>query len=141
MDLRLYGNTLYPLIPGLLAIRLIFRLAPRPHVPLQWLGLTLALLGLAGIMISRWTLGRSFSVTAQARKLVARGIYSKVRNPIYISGSVFLGGLILLFGRPQMWALLAAIVIVQIFRARREASVLEAKFGDEYRSYRQRTWF
>jgi protein-S-isoprenylcysteine O-methyltransferase Ste14 len=33
------------------------------------------------------------------------------------------------------------IIPLQIFRARREAAVLEAKFGDEYREYRKRTWF
>ena len=29
----------------------------------------------------------------------------------------------------------------QIMRARREAAVLEATFGDAYREYRKRTWF
>lgn len=91
--------------------------------------------------MSRWTLGSSFSVTAQARELVTRGIYSRIRNPIYVSGSVFIAGLILISGKPEMWILLAVIVVVQIVRARREARVLEAKFGDEYRRYRRQTWF
>jgi protein-S-isoprenylcysteine O-methyltransferase Ste14 len=30
---------------------------------------------------------------------------------------------------------------MQVARARRESAVLEAKFGDEYRRYRQQTWF
>jgi protein-S-isoprenylcysteine O-methyltransferase Ste14 len=30
---------------------------------------------------------------------------------------------------------------MQILRARREAKVLEEKFGDEYREYKKRTWF
>jgi protein-S-isoprenylcysteine O-methyltransferase Ste14 len=33
------------------------------------------------------------------------------------------------------------LIPVQIIRARREAAVLEAKFGDAYREYRKRTWF
>lgn len=126
---------------GLLAIWIIFRSTPGPYRPSQWLGLALALLGLAGIVMSRWTLGSSFSVTAQARELVTRGIYSRIRNPIYVSGSVFIAGLILISGKPEMWILLAVIVVVQIVRARREARVLEAKFGDEYRRYRRQTWF
>lgn len=141
MKLRVYANALYPLIAGAAAVWLIFRVAPRPYDAWQWLGLVLAFVGLAGIVISRWTLGSSFSITAQARALVTRGIYSKIRNPIYLCGSVYLAGLILIFRRPEMWILLAIIAAVQIVRARREARVLEAKFGDEYRSYRRRTWF
>jgi protein-S-isoprenylcysteine O-methyltransferase Ste14 len=32
------------------------------------------------------------------------------------------------------------VVIAQTIRARREACVLEDKFGDAYREYRKRTW-
>jgi protein-S-isoprenylcysteine O-methyltransferase Ste14 len=43
---------------------------------------------------------------------------------------------------PAWWLLLALIIVipVQIVRARREAEVLEATFGEEYRRYRQQTW-
>lgn len=114
---------------------------PGPHGPLRWVGLGLALLGLAGVMLARWTLGESFSITPQARALVTRGIYSKIRNPIYVSGGIFLVGIILIVREKFLWALLALIVVVQVSRARREARVLEAKFGDEYRRYRDSTWF
>ena len=67
--------------------------------------------------------------------------FTLIRNSINISGSVFIAGLILIAGKPEMWILLAVIVVVQIVRARREARVLEAKFGDEYRRYRRQTWF
>jgi protein-S-isoprenylcysteine O-methyltransferase Ste14 len=30
---------------------------------------------------------------------------------------------------------------MQIIRARREAAILEATFGEEYRRYREQTWF
>jgi protein-S-isoprenylcysteine O-methyltransferase Ste14 len=30
---------------------------------------------------------------------------------------------------------------MQVWRARNEARVLEAKFGDTYRQYRAKTWF
>jgi protein-S-isoprenylcysteine O-methyltransferase Ste14 len=40
-----------------------------------------------------------------------------------------------------MWLFLLAIVVIQTVRARKEARVLESKFGDDYRSYRSRTWF
>jgi protein-S-isoprenylcysteine O-methyltransferase Ste14 len=38
-------------------------------------------------------------------------------------------------------AILPAIIVMQTFRARHEARVLEAAFGDAYREYRRNTWF
>lgn len=130
-----------PLIVGPLAIWLAFRQSQFPYLVSQWLGLALAIIGLSGVVVARWTLGSSFSVTPQARQLVTRGIYSKIRNPIYVSGMVFLAGLILIIRMPWLWAALGVLLVVQIFRAHKEAQVLEAKFGEEYRSYRERTWF
>ena len=41
-----------------------------------------------------------------------------------------------------VWLLLFLLVIpLQVWRSRKESSVLEAKFGDEYRKYRASTWF
>jgi protein-S-isoprenylcysteine O-methyltransferase Ste14 len=101
----------------------------------------IAMLGLSGVILARYTLGKSFSVRAKATALVTHGIYSKVRNPIYVSGMFFLGGVALMVGRPELLLILLALIPIQIIRARREAAVLEAKFGDEYREYRKRTWF
>jgi protein-S-isoprenylcysteine O-methyltransferase Ste14 len=36
---------------------------------------------------------------------------------------------------------LLVLVTAQTIRARREAAILEAEFGDAYREYRKRTWF
>ncbi len=131
-----------PLAAGLFAVGEIFRSGPGPRGPARWIGLLLALIGLAGVILARHTLGRSFSVRAKATALVTTGIYSRIRNPIYISGMLFIvessphhvGGL-------RGLAILLVIIPMQIFRARREAAVLEAKFGDAYREYRKRTWF
>jgi protein-S-isoprenylcysteine O-methyltransferase Ste14 len=107
----------------------------------QVLGLILLLTGFVLWTIARFQLGASFAVTAQARQLVTRGIYSKIRNPIYIFGSWLIAGAFLVIGRP-LWLLIFVIIIpMQIWRARKEAAVLEAKFGDEYRAYRASTWF
>lgn len=102
--------------------------------------MALTLLGLTGILVALWTLGDSFSITPQARQLVARGIYSRIRNPIYISGTILIAGLILIIRKPWLWGALMALVILQVFRARAESKVLETKFGDEYRRYREQTW-
>ncbi|PYV51583.1 MAG: hypothetical protein DMG92_03900 [Acidobacteria bacterium] len=78
---------------------------PTPWNWAHWLGLAIAAPALVLLCVARNQLGRSFSVTAQARQLVTGGIYSKIRNPIYVS------------------------------------RVLEDKFGDAYRQYKQSTWF
>jgi protein-S-isoprenylcysteine O-methyltransferase Ste14 len=138
------GTTLrvwLPLVAGLLLLGLIIHSAPGPHGLARSIGLLLGLIGLAGVILSRYTLGRSFSVAPKATALVTTGIYSRIRNPIYISGVVFLIGLALILGRPELLAVLLVIIPMQIIRARREAAVLEAKFGDAYREYRERTWF
>lgn len=130
-----------PLLAGLYAIYATFVLGPGPHDATRWLGLALCLIGLSGVIVGRATLGRSFSVMARATGLVTTGIYSRIRNPIYISSVTLIMGLILIVRRPVIALLLVVIIPIQIIRARREAAVLEAKFGDAYREYRKRTWF
>ena len=130
-----------PLFAGLLLIFFVFFRGPGPHGPLRWMGLILALLGLAGLIVARWTLGKSFSVTPQARRLVTHGIYSKLRNPIYVSGAVCLAGVLLMVQQNYLWIAWGLLLAVQVVRARQESRVLEAKFGDQYREWRKGTWF
>jgi protein-S-isoprenylcysteine O-methyltransferase Ste14 len=119
----------------------IFQSAPGPHGVMRSIGLALGVIGLGGVILSRYTLGKSFSIVAKATALVTGGIYSRIRNPIYISGIIFLVGVVLIIRRPMLLAFLIVIIPMQILRARREAKVLEEKFGDQYREYRKRTWF
>jgi protein-S-isoprenylcysteine O-methyltransferase Ste14 len=105
------------------------------------IGSVLLVSGMLLVFNARLQLGRSFSVTAQARKLVTHGLYSRIRNPIYVFGTVAIAGLCLVLQKPGLWLLLVLVVAMQTVRARNEARVLEAKFGDEYRAYRNRTWF
>ncbi|MGA9308672.1 MAG: isoprenylcysteine carboxylmethyltransferase family protein [Candidatus Sulfotelmatobacter sp.] len=104
-------------------------------------GTALMLVGICGIVTARFQLGKSFAITAKARELVTHGIYSKIRNPIYVSGAVMLAGFVLVLHRPVLWLVLLALIVMQTLRARREAKVLEAAFGDAYREYRRKTWF
>ena len=113
----------------------------QPWTWMQTVGICLMIPGFLLWLTAHIQLGTSFSLTPQARKLVTRGVYSKIRNPIYIFSLVFLTGLALLVRRPLLLALGVVIVPMQIVRARREAAVLEEKFGEEYRQYRARTWF
>jgi protein-S-isoprenylcysteine O-methyltransferase Ste14 len=132
-----------PLALGLYALYFVFVHGPSPRDAVRWIGLALSLIGLTGVMLARYTLGRSFSIRAKATALVTTGIYSRIRNPIYVSGMIFLIGLIVMVRRIASGLVLLIIIVVpmQIIRARREARVLDAKFGDAYRQYRSRTWF
>jgi len=86
------------------------------HPPTAWGAMQVAGICLLGIGFVLWTtarfqLGRSLTVTAQAKQLVTRGLYSKIRNPIYVFGSCVIAGLILVLGRP-VWVLAFLIVSV-----------------------------
>jgi protein-S-isoprenylcysteine O-methyltransferase Ste14 len=114
----------------------------RPLTPVRIAGICLMIPGLTLWLVAQFQLGDSFSVQPKARHLVTHGIYSRIRNPIYVFSPVFLVGMMLFFGWPELLLLvLSAIVVMQLFRARAEAKVLEEKFGDEYREYRRKTWF
>jgi len=114
---------------------------PGPWNGARDLGASFVLLGLALVFTARYQLGRSFSVTPQARTLVTHGLYSKIRNPIYVFSTLVILGVILMLQRPQLWILLVLLIPVQILRARKESAVLESKFGASYHQYRRKTWF
>jgi protein-S-isoprenylcysteine O-methyltransferase Ste14 len=114
---------------------------PSPWNRQRVIGSALAVIGVAGVFTARYQLGRSFSITPQARKLVTHGLYAKVRNPIYVFGSIAFAGVILVWQLRWGWVLLVAVIVMQTLRARKEARVLEAKFGEDYRRYRSQTWF
>ena len=120
---------------------LLWEHPPDAWTPVRMIGIALILGGFVLWTIARFQLGASFAVTAEARKLVTRGLYSKIRNPIYVFGSMVVAGSILVFGRP-VWLLVFVLLIpLQLRRAKKESAVLEAAFGDDYRKYRARTWF
>ncbi|HUA14189.1 MAG TPA: isoprenylcysteine carboxylmethyltransferase family protein [Verrucomicrobiae bacterium] len=137
---RLYVFTAVQLV-GVGVLVWLLMTWPTPWNAQRYMGTLLVVFGLTFIAIARYQLGTSFSVKPEAHALVTRGIYSRIRNPIYVFGTVMLAGLLLVIQRPVYWIVLAALVVVQTIRAHREAQVLEAAFGDAYREYRRKTWF
>jgi protein-S-isoprenylcysteine O-methyltransferase Ste14 len=125
-----------------LALLVVLVLAiPHEWTPARMLGAALIIISSALLLTARYQLGRSFSVSAQARELVTHGIYSKIRNPIYVFGVFLFAGVCLFFQKPHLLFILAIMIPLQIWRAHREARVLEEKFGEAYRQYRKQTWF
>lgn len=132
-------NGLFIVAVGVLCWLLATR--PTPWNVQRYVGTVLAVLGISFVGVARFQLGKSFSIKPEAHKLVTNGLYSKIRNPIYVFGVVMLTGLSLVLQKPVFWAALIVVVVAQTIRARREARVLEAAFGDAYREYRGKTWF
>ncbi len=104
-------------------------------------GLVLLVMGMMLLTVARLQLGNSFSVTPQAKVLVTRGIYSKIRHPVYVFSAIALVGMALYVPVHWLLLLLLPIIPMQVWRARREEKVLIARFGEEYTRYKATTWF
>jgi protein-S-isoprenylcysteine O-methyltransferase Ste14 len=113
-----------------------------PVSPRYIIGFSIGAIAFVLWMVARQQLGKSFTVSAQAKALVTTGLYSKIRNPIYFFAGVAFFGVFLAWG--NFYALIAVLVCyftLQFVRARKESVVLEQAFGDEYRRYKASTWF
>jgi protein-S-isoprenylcysteine O-methyltransferase Ste14 len=105
------------------------------------LGMALIVVGVAGIALARYQLGKSFAVKAEAHQRVTHGIYSKSAISSMCLERFWLPGSSWSSAGRGLWLFLPAIIVMQTFRSRHEARVLEAAFGDAYREYRRNTWF
>jgi protein-S-isoprenylcysteine O-methyltransferase Ste14 len=112
-----------------------------PRSPLAYAAIGLSVACAVVWFVARRQLGDAFSVTAQARHLVTQGLYSKIRHPVYVFGTLaFLLVVLALLG----WGALlwwAVVIAIQLTRLRREEKVLAETFGEEYKAYRSKTWF
>ncbi|GMU93245.1 MAG: RemK protein [Candidatus Hydrogenedentota bacterium] len=72
------------------------------------------------------------------RKLVVRGLYRWVRNPMYVGGFLFTLGHVVWFGSIRVAAYLACMSVAAImFVVLYEEPVLKQMFGEEYERYRR----
>lgn len=106
------------------------------------IGISLVALGTALSAYVLFWLGRSFSIMAEARKLVDRGPYAIVRHPLYVTEAIAVLGMVILH-----WSFVAVLAFViqsalQLRRMHNEEKVLRAAFP-EYAAYAERTpqWF
>jgi protein-S-isoprenylcysteine O-methyltransferase Ste14 len=104
-------------------------------------GAVLAGVSIVMLVVARLQLGASFSVKAKAKKLVTTGLYSRIRNPIYVFGALALVGMAVVLGNWVLLVLVVLLVPLQLYRARKEEAVLAAAFGEEYERYKAGTWF
>jgi protein-S-isoprenylcysteine O-methyltransferase Ste14 len=112
-----------------------------PWTALRITGLGIAIPSLLLLVLARIQLGRAFSVQAKATTLVTTGLYSRIRNPIYIFSGLMLAGFTLWANQPWLLLCFAVLIPMQVVRSRKEERVLTEKFGAQYLDYKRQTWF
>jgi len=104
------------------------------------IGLALFLLGLvAGIVGSRTfrRIGTNVNPMQPALKLAMGGVFSHLRNPMYVGMGLAVLGIVVGFAFEwTLFALVAGALVMHFGVVLREERYLERKFGDEYRRYK-----
>lgn len=92
--------------------------------------------------LARYQLGSSLTFLAKADgPLITTGLYSKIRNPIYVFGTISMSSYLLLINKPEWLLLLLVVVPMQIIRSNQETKVLRKKYDDLYENYERTLWF
>lgn len=131
--------TLGALIIGLSLFAM--RAAHLPWTAWRIAGIAIAAPAFLLFVAARIELGHAFRVQAKATTLVTTGVYSRIRNPIYFFGAMFMLGIIIWAGRLWLLLVFAVLIPLQVVRSRKEERVLAEKFGATYLDYKQKTWF
>jgi len=134
-------NILTLVLALLVIIFLGIHFASLPWILTRIAGVVIGLPSAVLLVLARIQLGGSFSVRPKAQTLVTHGLYSRISNSIYLFGGLAVAGVFFYINQPLYLWVFVVLIPLQIYRARREGKVLEARFGDEYRQYESRTWF
>ena len=137
----LHRGALVVVVPLVAATAIVVSLWNNPWTVSKILGFVLLVPAFILLTTARLNLGNAFSQRPQATHLVTTGLYSRIRNPIYIFSTVGLAGLILYMNKPLFLPVLLPLIGMQVWRARAESWLLAAKFDEDYRRYREQTWF
>jgi protein-S-isoprenylcysteine O-methyltransferase Ste14 len=131
-----------PRISALLGTLVVysFSLFPRHELSpsAQIVSTLLILVGSAAAVYVLSQLGRSFSVMAEARRLVTSGVYGIVRHPLYLAEELAVIGIFMQFVSVWTTLLLAVQIAFQLRRMRNEEVILGETFP-EYATYKAKT--
>ena len=109
----------------------------KPPLMTQGVLLVANLVITSGIVLSIYSvcsLGRSFSIIPQARKLVQSGPYHLIRHPLYLGELISVFGIVLAGVTIPKITLYFVLVICQVYRAFQEEKLLSNVFP-EYKKY------
>ena len=131
----------YLVIGAALSLRLP---GPRLAVAVQWIGTSLAFVGLALRIVAFRTLGSSYSRTLrvnQDQELVTTGTYRLVRHPGYLSSlTLWLGAVIASGSFVAVCIVAATLFAAYTRRIQVEEKLLAASFGEAYTTYQHTSW-
>ena len=145
MKSRLYGIVQTALLA---AFALVELLDPSPRTigggpVLGFVGEIVALAGVVLIVVAINTMGKGVRVFAAPREgagLVTRGVYARLRHPIYVGIAVVIFGFALR-GMTPLAAVVGAVALAFLWlKARYEEQLLAARYP-EYEAYRKSTLF
>jgi protein-S-isoprenylcysteine O-methyltransferase Ste14 len=130
-----------------IGLQRVWPLGPRPGFPpaplRYWIGALIVLgailgLGLSSVLRMRRS-GQSENPWTPTTSIVTSGPFRFSRNPMYLQMVVGCAGFAVLLANPWI-ALLTPVCAWVLWRVaiRPEETYLESKFGDEYRSYKNR---
>ena len=104
----------------------------------EMISTALVLTGNALAVVVLVQLGRSFSIMAEARRLVMSGLYGFIRHPLYLAEELAIIGILMQF--LSVWTVLLWIahLAFQLRRIQNEEKVLASSFP-EYAAYQART--
>jgi protein-S-isoprenylcysteine O-methyltransferase Ste14 len=126
---------------GLVVAGILFQVtAPLPiSADTFWVGVALLVVGLGLDLWAMVAMARARTNILPHRaadNLVTSGPFAHMRNPIYVGNTIATISLGLLL--QNAWLILAApvaVVLTHHFAVKREAAHLEAKFGNQWRTY------
>jgi len=108
-----------------------------------WLGVVVFLVSLGIRWKAQRDLGGQWSYTletAEGHRLVTRGIYARLRHPIYTSLILWAAAQpLLLHNFAAGWSGAVAVALIWFIRVPREEQLMLEEFGEEYRQYMART--
>jgi len=105
-------------------------------------GLILSFLGFVLWIGSYLSLRFSLTVLPKAQKLVTTGLYRYFSHPMYLGiVLVFLGLSLATNSIPGFFYTILIVVLLNIFRAKKEEKILLKKFGKKYEEYKKKVLF
>jgi protein-S-isoprenylcysteine O-methyltransferase Ste14 len=110
---------------------------------IESLGAVILLLSLSFAIWARITLGKNWSGAIQkveGQRLIRKGPYKHIRNPIYTGIVCGFCGTFITFGTVASLLGFVIICISYIAKVKKEENFLVTEFGEEYKTYMNDSW-